>query len=211
MNRIVICLCMSLLSAFAALSLAQDRKPERDSDAEKAVAKGMEAARKEEWKSYAELVHPQSLDDYKKMWLPALTAAAKAGSEQKAELLTMFDKTDLQSITAMEPTEFFISSMKGMASQFRKEKVPSPFDAEVTIIGTVHERDDQAHAVVRTKRKFEGSELTQMEVITLKRSGGEWKIMLPDTVRILADSLQRSGTNVEKSGPVQDTPKPKKK
>jgi len=63
MNRVVFRLCVLLL-VFSSLCRAGDTKPQRD-DAliEKAVGDGMEAARKEDWKSYAKLVHPDSLEE----------------------------------------------------------------------------------------------------------------------------------------------------
>jgi hypothetical protein len=213
MNRVVFCLCVLLLPVFSALCLAGDTKPQRD-DAliEKAAADGMEAARKEDWKRYAELVHPESLEDYKNMWLPALTPAAKAGPEKQADLLPLFDKaSDLKSVLALEPKDFFVSSMKGMASQFRREGLPSALNADVKILGTVHEGDDQAYVVVRTRRKLDGAEMTQVEVVALKRSGTEWKMMLPDSVRIMAETFRRTGQDVQKSGPVKDRADPDKK
>jgi hypothetical protein len=43
----------------------------------------MAAGRKTDWKGYAELVHPESREDYKN--LPVLTAAAKKRRDQQAE------------------------------------------------------------------------------------------------------------------------------
>src|SRR5262249_36865015 len=119
MNRFVCCLCVLLPPASSTPCRAGDAEPQRDDAAiEKVVADGMEAARKGDWKRYGELMHPESLEDYKNMWLPALTAAAKGGPGKEADLLPLFDKaTHLKSVIALKPREFFVSSMKGMASQ----------------------------------------------------------------------------------------------
>ena len=64
MNRFGFCLWVLLLPVFSTLCRAGDPKPQRDDAAtEKVVADSMEAARKGDWKSYAELVHPESLED----------------------------------------------------------------------------------------------------------------------------------------------------
>jgi hypothetical protein len=34
----------------------------------------------------------------------------------------------------------------------------------------------QAHVVVRLTRKFQGKEVRKVTVVSLKRSGGEWKV-----------------------------------
>jgi hypothetical protein len=93
--------------------------------------------------------------------------------------------------------------MKGMASLFSKD-IASPLNVNGKIIGTVHEGDDQAYVVVRTRWKFDGAEMTKVDVIALKRSGTEWKMMLPDVVRTMAETFTRTGQNMQKSGPVID-------
>ena len=210
MKRFIFCLCVFLLQVFSTLGRAGDDKPQRDESViEKVVANSMEAARKGDWKSYAELMHPASLEDYRKMWLPMLTAGAKKGPEEQADWLAAFDKAaDFKSVIAMKPKEFFVSSMKGMA--FLRQGVASPFDVEEKIIGTVHEGDDQAYVVVRTRWKIDGTEMTKVEVIALKRSGTEWKVMLPDVIRIMAETFGRTEQNIQKSGPVKHTVNPDK-
>jgi hypothetical protein len=209
------CLISSLrlfpLLTFAALCPAGETKPLRDDAAiEQVVAAGMDAARKMDWTGYAELVHPESLEDYKSMWLPVLRATAKEGRDQQADLLRTFDKaTDLKAIMALKPKEFFVSSMKGMATQFSETAV-NPLNAEEKIIGTVHEGDDQAYVVIRTRRKLDGAVMTRVEVIALKRSGTEWKMMLTDSIRILAETFTRTGQDTQKSGPVKDRAEPDK-
>src|SRR5580700_4779185 len=102
MNRFVFFLCVLLLPVFSTLCRAGDAKPQGDDAAiEKVVADGMEATKKGDWKGYAELMHADSLEDYKKMWLPMLTAAAKKGPDKQADWLAAFDKAaDLKSVIA---------------------------------------------------------------------------------------------------------------
>jgi hypothetical protein len=212
MNRFVYCVCLLLLLACSVLCRAGDAKTQRgDAAIEKVVAASTEAVRKGDWNRYADLVHPESLQDYKSIWLPVLQAAPKKGPETQADLLALFDKaTDLKSVIALKPKEFFVRSMKGMAATFRREGIPSNLNGDEKIIGTVHEGDDQAYVVVRTRRKFGGAAMTQVEVVGLKRSGTEWKMMLPDSVRIMAETFRRTGWDTEKSGPVTDRAVPEK-
>src|SRR5260370_7458209 len=112
MNRFVFCLGVFLLPVFSTQCRAGDAKPQPDDAAiEKVVADSMEAARKGDWNRYAELIHPESLEDYKNMWLPALTAAAKEMADKQQDLFPLFDKTaDLQSLLALKPKESSLSS-----------------------------------------------------------------------------------------------------
>lgn len=211
MNRYISCLSLLLLPLFPTLCRGDDPKPRRDDDAiEKVVADSMEASRKMDWKGYAGLVHPDSLQEYKDMWLPVLRVATRERPEKQADLLSAFDKAaDLKTVMALKPKEFFVSSMKGMASQI-PALTASPLDVNEKIIGTVHEGDDRAYVVVRTRGKSGGGDLTRVEVVALKRSGTEWKLMLPDVVRIMADTFRRTGP-AAKSGPVTERAEPDKK
>jgi hypothetical protein len=210
MNRFVMHLCVPLLLLLT-LSPAADSQTKRDDSAiEKVVATSMESSRKMDWKAYAEFVHPESLQDYKNMWLRVLQAAVKKGPEEQADLLPLFDKAaDIKSVLSMKPKEFFASSMKGMASQFRDVNI-SPLNVDEKIIGTVREGDDRAYVVVRTRTKNKATEITRVELITLKRSDKEWRMMLPDVVRIMAETFKRTGQNTQKSGPVKDRADPDK-
>ncbi|HEV3145001.1 MAG TPA: hypothetical protein VGZ47_14010 [Gemmataceae bacterium] len=211
MNRFILCVGVILLPAIMTQCRADDSKPQAgDAAIEKVVADSLAAGQKMDWQAYAELVHPESLQEYKTMWLPALQAAARERPEKQADLLSAFDKApDLKTVISLKPKELFVSSMKGMAAQFPQWKADAS-KAEQKIIGTVHEGDDKAYVVVRTITKFGRADMTKVEVIALKRSGAEWKIMLPDVVRTMADTIRRTGQDVQKSGPVQDLPKPDK-
>lgn len=211
MNWLIPSLCLPPLLTLATLCPAGEPKPQRDDAAiEKVVAAATAAGRKTDWNAYADLIHPESLEDYKNMWLPVLRAAAKEGWDKQADLLRVFDKaTDLKSVMALKPKEFFARSMKGMASQF-SETAPNPLNAEEKIIGTVHEGDDKAYVVIRTRRKVDGAAMTQVGVVALKRSGTEWKMMLPDSVRIMAETFRRIGWDTQKTGPVKDRADPDK-
>ena len=207
MNRFVFCWCALLLPLLVTPACAEKPKPEPDSVVEKLVADNLEAAKTGDWKRYTDLLHPESLDDYKKMWLPAL----KAAPDQQGQLLPLFDGAkDVQSLIDLKPAEFVTRSMKGIAAQFRPDEHPSPLAADTKIIGTVREGEDRAHVVVRSRRKFGEAEMVQVEVVSLKRSGTEWKVLLPDSIRILAETFSRLGGNVERAGPVKERVLPDK-
>ena len=207
MQRFSFSLGVFSLFVFSTLLAAGDPPPQGDDAAIlKIVADGNDAVQKGNWEKYADFMDPQSLEDYKKMWQPVLTAAAKKGPDEQAEPLTLFDKpANLNSLLAMKPKEFFASSMKGMSAQFKQNVGGSPFGNQ-KIIGVVHDGNDQAYVVIRATQKFNGAELTKMDVVGLKRSSAEWRLELPDVVRTMAETLSRISPAVDRAT-VPDAPK----
>ena len=75
-------LACSLLLSSSLPILAAGPKRERKPDVPEMVAKAsFEAAKNQDWKRYAELLHPDSLRDFRALFLPVLQAAAKHGRE----------------------------------------------------------------------------------------------------------------------------------
>jgi uncharacterized protein (TIGR03067 family) len=141
------------------------------------------------------------------MWRPVLQRAATKGPEEQARLLALFEKgTDLESLLAMKPKELFVSSMNGLKSQF-PHVTDSVAGVDSEIIGTVREGDDRAYVVVRSRIKH--TEVSKVEVISLKRSGTEWKTLLPEVVQVMAEMFKRTQQPEPlKSGPVTKTANP---
>ena len=102
----------SVLLTAASLAAADAPKP---ADAEKVAAAASEAMTKVDWKAYAELMHPDSLTEFRKKIVPALEAADKAGKLNK-ELLGIFDGAeDLKTVLAWKPKEFFTRVMTSLS------------------------------------------------------------------------------------------------
>ena len=59
------------------------------------------------------------------------------------------------------------------------------------IIGIVYEGHDLAHVVSRVGVKLEDISMTKMTVITLKRSGTEWRMLLTGEMQGLGEQFRR--------------------
>ena len=180
----------------ASLSACQAAEPvpEKESAAiEKVVAASGQATRKGDWDAIAALIHPDSLQDFKALFVHVLQAAAKKGGDEQADLLTLFDGAkDLKTVLAWEPKEFFARFAKGYASRAPlKETFASTTS---TVLGMVPEGSDQVHVVARATRTIEKAEISRVDVVTLKRSGREWKMLLPSELRLVAETIKRLGT-----------------
>jgi len=191
MNRTFFGVCGPLVLVFSHQTWADDTKSATDAAAiEKVVKASFKATGAADWKGYAELVHPDSLEHFKAMWLPILQRAAKDAPAEHTELLSLFEKgNDLKSLIAMKSKEFFVSSMKGLTSKSAKVNVRAPTGDSRTV-GMVREGSELAHVVVRSR--ISNADTTRVEVVSVKRLGTEWKMMLPEAIQAMAEAFQRS-------------------
>jgi hypothetical protein len=179
----------------ASLSACQAAEPitEKEGAAiKKVVTASTQAARKRDWDAFAALIHPESLKDFKALFVPVLQAAAKRGGADQTDLLSLFDGAkDLKTIRAWEAKHFFVSFARGYTS---RAPLNAPLgSATIRILGMVPEGADQVHVVVRATQMIAKTEISKVDVVTLKRSGREWKMLLPSELRVVAETMKRLG------------------
>jgi hypothetical protein len=171
-------------------------------DAEKAAEAAQEAARKQDWAAYARHLHPDGLRHFRGILLPTLEAARKRGQEP-ADLLACFEGgKDVATVLAWSPEEFFARFMKKSIGDGPAKELFGA--AHTKLIGTVREGEGRAHVVVRVTTKWPTGEMSRMEVLSLSRHAGAWKLELGDPMRVLAESMKLMGSAQETVGPVQD-------
>jgi hypothetical protein len=183
---------------------AAEPVPEKESAAiEKVVAASRQATRKGDWDAFAALLHPDSLQDFKALFVPVLQSAAKKGGDEQADLLTLFDGAkDVKTVLAWEPKEFFARFAKGCASRAPLKEIFASTTS--TVLGMVPEGSDQVHVVVRATRTIEKAEISRVDVVPLKRRGRKWKMLLPSELRVVAETIKRLGTPGHDSGTSKD-------
>jgi hypothetical protein len=190
MVRTVLGVCaLSLLTRSVLADPAEPRV--EDAALQKVVAASVESVRKLDWKAYAEQLHPDSLRDFKGLFEPLLRAAAGKKASEQVALVTLFDGgPDLKTALGWPPKEFFVRFMKGTTARGPLREVYA--NSSTTVLGTVREGNMAAHVVVRTRQKMGKVTLDRVDVVTLKPSGRSWKIVLPEELRGLGETIKRS-------------------
>jgi len=122
------------------------------------------------------LVHSESLDDYQKMWLPILQAAAKDPADKQAELLALFDNPpDLNFLIELKPQGVFVRFDERNDIPNDGSKA-SPAN-QLKSCWEQTEGNDLAHVLVRTRRASlnKPPDVNRVDVISAeaKRDGME--------------------------------------
>ncbi|HEX5726713.1 MAG TPA: hypothetical protein VFX98_14655 [Longimicrobiaceae bacterium] len=165
MNRVRLLLgALLLLAAAAPGAAAAQETPE-------AVARRyFESMRAANWTANVALMHPEALASFKQIFVQLGTGI---GPEAVQELFG----TDPAGLERMSGEQVYTTFMQKVMGQFGGlGEMMAGMEAEV--VGHVPEGAEQAHVVYRMTMEMAGMSMNQMQVISLKRDGGTWKVLL---------------------------------
>ncbi|MBD3332828.1 hypothetical protein GF356_08255 [candidate division GN15 bacterium] len=135
-----------------------------------------------DWNSYASHLHPEALGELKDL-VVGIVAVDTTG-----QFSTMFlgGRTP-QQVQELAPETLFVDffeSFQVLVPQM-KQIITS---TESTTIGAVPE-NEKFHVVYRARSKMQGSEIVQVDVLTVKPHDGQLKAMLTADIQELINSL----------------------
>ncbi len=92
----------------------------------------------------------------------------------------------IEKIRAMSDAEFFSTFLRMIFQQLLATGAMSLDGVE--ILGSVADGDDQAHVVIRQTIGFGDNPVEMMDVVSLRRSGDEWKLIMKGDMKALGCS-----------------------
>jgi hypothetical protein len=178
----------ALLAAVLVLPITQAAEPKHaPTGAEAVVPAYMDAIRIGDWQKAGHLLHPEALAEMRQVFV-ALTSADPTGQAAKQ----LFNLGDGETLEALPPPDVFARFMSALVSQTDglKDLLAS---TQVQTLGSVSESTGLAHVVYRLTRTAAGQPATiQVEVLTAKKSGAEWRSMVPPDIAGILASIRSS-------------------
>jgi hypothetical protein len=132
----------------------------------------------------ADFTHPAELLRFKAMVLPIYQAEAQAGQGELRKL-TFGAEATLAQVESAEPAAFMRSFMNIIAS--RAGAVGLQFES-IEVLGSVAE-GETVHVLTRMRMAASPMTITKMEVVSLKKLGEDWKLMLSGQFEGIAQAL----------------------
>jgi hypothetical protein len=176
-----------------ALGAARPAAAQPQSSAEKPSAGSPEAfaeryvkaLREERWGDAAAMMHPEALAELRAMFAPIVThpEGGQVGRE-------VFGLSDPAAFASTSDTALFAGLLRTVTGE-SPEFVAVMKNARATWVGHVDEGADVTHVVYRLHMAYEGIAITKLDVMSLKRSRGEWRAVLKGDVRGIAEALRR--------------------
>ncbi len=155
--------------------------------AEAVISAYMGAIRVGDWQKAGKLLHPEALAEMRQVFV-ALTAADPTGQAAKQ----LFNLGDGESLETLPPADVYARFMSALVGQTDglKDLLAS---TQVETLGAVSESGGLSHVVYRLTRTATGQPPTiQVEVLTVKKAGAEWRSMVPPDVAGILASIRSS-------------------
>lgn len=153
---------------------------------EDVVRQYTEAMRGGEWQAAARLMHPEALEQFRRMLMPAFETDTP-GRELRDQF---FDGLPSSRIRHLSDTTFFERFFRGMMT-LSPELLGVVQGAEITMVGHVSEGEDIAHVVYRMQMKMDELTVTRLDVMSVKRHGDTWRALLTGSMEGVAAALGR--------------------
>jgi len=163
---------------------------ETPATAESVAMAYLKASRETNVNEMAALMHPEAIEKFTKTLMPAVVEARKAGIEDR--IMPMFSGVkSAAELEKMEPKQFYASYIGATAARYRKIFSKMKF----TTIGGVMEGNDFYHFVYRMNIDLRKTSATQVSLVSLKRNGNGWGVLLTQNVKNSAKQIRRDITS----------------
>ncbi len=139
-----------------------------------------------QWGKLADLMHESTLSHFKSSLLPTLQASANNGRSGLLKKTFGKDATFDDAKKASDK-DFFVAFVSNVAGLIRNSGIKN---TQTTIIGKVPEGDSEVHVLVRESYKLGKMELINMEVLSFKKAGKKWALLLSGKLRGLVQTIQ---------------------
>ena len=139
----------------------------------------------------ADEMHPAALERFKAVLSGIAQAITSAPAERKPSpklVSALFGDGGVESVKETPPREAFVRFMSNLTTFLPQIREMSA-GTEHEIIGHVDEGGNITHVVFRATLKRGNTELTKMDVLSLKRDGEDWKVLLTDDMEGLILNL----------------------
>jgi hypothetical protein len=164
---------------------------------ESVAARYMQAVQRGDWKASAALMHPDALQQLKRMFRPIVFALTAPGLDVGKTFFGVRTPAEFDRLSGALAYE----RLMGTVTKLNPEVGSALATSKSQIIGHVLEAPDTAQVVYRMTAKTQGISVTKVAVMSLKQVGATWGGLLTGDIEGMAAALSRATA-------VRSAPKP---
>ncbi len=141
------------------------------------------------WTEFTEVLHPEALQKFRTILMPSIEGIVPP---DKPDTVNLFGKIlVMDSLRNLTDKEFFVDMMNIVFSL--SPDIGATFmSMQNSMVGAIADGSDLVHVVVHTDMNVGGREIKEMNVITLKKDGADWKHMLSPKIEGIILMVQQT-------------------
>lgn len=174
-----------VLACVVGLALSLPAGAQKGKSPEDIAREMFSVTRQSDWATYAKLLHPDALAEFKRMFREIIAADTSA---EMGKLF--FNAANVQAYDSQDAGVLFERFMFNLAKN-SPQFAEALKTAEGSVVGTVAERTDLAHVVYRSSAATEGIAISKVNVVTLRKHKGEWKVLLSGSIEGMAARMSQ--------------------
>ncbi|UHQ21688.1 hypothetical protein LVB77_13495 [Lysobacter sp. 5GHs7-4] len=177
-------LLLAAMPVCAAAAPPQGAAPVDSTRPQAVIDASAECSRRQDWRCLAGLMDPAALTDLRGL----LGELVEGTGTANPRLLALFGGQTPEQIRRLDDAGFFAAFMSGTMKNLGGISIDS-----VQVVGAIPEGDDQYHAVTRTVMRsgLSDTPVTTMDIASLRRIDGRWRLQLKADVKAMTDGLRR--------------------
>lgn len=175
--------CKMAFSAFLIFALAVSafsQTPESPEAVAKAYFAAMQAGN---WDKCADLMHAEALSSMKRTF-GTIIKADESGEAAKV-MFGLKNKAEFEQLGGAAIFERLMNFITGAVPDMKTALASST----TMVLGKVNEGVDLTHVVYRTQIKMSGVEVSEVELISLKKSGATWRALLTSDMEEMVNKI----------------------
>jgi hypothetical protein len=160
----------------------------QDSTPESTATAYMQAVQHGRWADMASLMHPEALTQLRTLMEPLFSSKAPEADDFRQQFLGV---RTVREAAALSDTTVFANFVRAI-----NDRNPTAAEAlraaTIDVIGHVGEGPDVAYVVYRATLDVEGMTISNVNVLTVKRWGDGWRVLLSGDYSALATALRQA-------------------
>lgn len=136
----------------------------------------------QDWTKSVALLQPESVTDLRVRYVARIKQAATL--DEEIAMVRKLDRNSLGEVEKMSDVDFYIAYHKGVQDRFDVtpevlEQIRKTMGVKLLSLATeTVEEKDYAHILVRTKHQNRDREVSSLDMISLLKLDGKWKVTL---------------------------------
>ncbi len=176
-----------LAAAVAATIPAAVRAQDTTATPEQVAQEFVQATRDTNWARMAGLMHPSALKQFHDLFSPVLQCPSATAAQIRQTLFGIGSTVEAARTSDSALMVALFRTMSGRASGLAEVMRT----AQLRVIGHVLEGADTVHVVSRLSVAVDSFPLTQMDVVSMARSGPTWRVLLKADFSALGFAMRR--------------------